>query len=156
MAKEALNKHIKRCQKEYKHAFVPVVVSAAIDVNGIDTARALWGSSRDSHMKVMFTRLDKTTSTCQLVIYEIATDQYERMAVSLAHKITRFIEDLGLWWTLLMELGTKDYARSDQHGAIQGDQAYENLRSPPDWNSEVTVMIEVGWTQNLCGETRGL
>jgi hypothetical protein len=85
MSVDDINEHVRICQRKYKGTLVLVVVFAEVDVDNIETARALVESSRDAHMPVMFTKaaLDKTTLMCQLVIYEIATRMHEQTAAFL-------------------------------------------------------------------------
>lgn len=161
--KEHLDKYFQGRQKEYEEKMVPVVVFTKVGAGAdMETAVELWESqssqaSSSSSMKVMFTRLNPSTATCQLVIYELNTEMHERVAEDLSFPISAYIASLGEFMDdFIVTDGTADKKRSDGQGHFQADKTYTRSGlEAEDENDAVTMVIEVGWSQNLGPATNG-
>lgn len=148
-----LDQYFQRCQKEFEEKMVPVVIFTGVDANNIEKARNLWESSRVTRTKVMFTRLDPSTATCQLVIYELASELHEVMIEMLSHEINQYIDRLGCL-EFILKVGTATYKRSDEGSEMEGDKAYKQWGGRQA-DGRLTLVVEVGWSQDLGPVTNG-
>ena len=152
-AEKKLGKYFLGRQEAYKDSpgQRPVVVLTEINTaDDVDKAIFLWESNSSTYMKVMFmqTQGSTLTSKYQLIIYEIPTKIHESVIEFFAKSINAGIYSLDCD-DLIEAIGTADCKRSDGQSTMQADKAYERPNGPGTDDTQLTFVIEVGWTQHL-------
>lgn len=87
-----LVEYLQCLQDKFEHnGGIPVVVFDGIDKDSVEAARNLWDHSRVTRMRVMTTRFDDETATCQLFIFELASSIHAVISRSIDASIQQYL-----------------------------------------------------------------